>query len=99
MSRDSDRAQELFSELLAAVCRDTGLREELAMPYVISAFAYLQAVHGGRKLYIPAPERKYPADEIIALYEKTGDADHVCRKFNIGRTKLFSLVNRRKKKA
>jgi hypothetical protein len=59
VSKDSDRAQELFADMLGAVCRDTGLREDLALPFVASAFSYLQSTYGGQRLYFPAQERRY----------------------------------------
>lgn len=93
MSRDADRAQELFGDLLGAICRDTGLREELAMPYAEAAFAFLQSVHGGQRLYIPAAERKYPYEKIIIHYEKHGDQTKTCAEFSISRRQLYHILS------
>jgi Mor family transcriptional regulator len=94
MSREFDVAQDLYAELLGAVCKDTGLREDLARPFVSSALAYLQATYGGRRIYIPAPERRYPELEIAAHYEFTRDVSGTCRKFSISRSKLFEIVGK-----
>lgn len=93
MTRDTDAAQDLYAELLGAVCKDTGLREDLARPFVASALSYLQATYGGRRIYIPAPERRYPELEIAAHYNLHRDVRLTCRKFNIGRTKLFEIID------
>lgn len=94
MSRaDSDRAQELFSELLGAVCRDTGLREDLAMPFVTAAFAYLQATYGGQRVYWPAAERRHNVLQMRADLERGKTKAAICRDHNISRATLRRLLN------
>ncbi|WP_026802495.1 hypothetical protein [Arenimonas oryziterrae] len=99
MNREADQAQELFGEILGAICRDTGLREELAMPYAEAAFAFLQSVHGGQRLYIPAADRKHLIDKIVSHYNRHGDASKTCAEFGISRRKLYYLLKAAPKNA
>lgn len=93
MAREIDATQALEDELVAAVSGETGMVASLARLFVRPVVKYLQAKHGGRRMYVPSPGRVYDIDAMRQQLEQTRDVDLVCRSHGVSRTTLYRLLD------
>jgi hypothetical protein len=91
-------AQAFEEEILAAFCRDTGLKPEIARPFVKPFVDYLIAEYGGGRMYVPARSLTYRLEEIGKAFAESGDVDRVCQDFEISRATLYRLLGRKTKR-
>lgn len=87
-------AQAFEDEILAAFCRETGMRPEIARPFIRPIAAYLMSEYGGSELYVPALTASVQKDEIGRAFASTGDVDFVCKKFGISRATLYRMLGK-----
>ena len=59
MSKEADRTEKLRGDLVGAIMRGTGVREQLALPMANAVLAWLQQEFPGERMYVPQPERRF----------------------------------------
>jgi hypothetical protein len=90
-------AQAFEEEILAAFCRDTGMKAEIARPLIRPLVEYLMSEYGGTELYVPALTARYKIDEIGQAFAATGDVEFVCQRYSISRRTLYRILGSAKK--
>lgn len=80
MSKEVDRTEALRRDILAAITRDTGMREQLALPLADAVLGWLQAEYAGERIYIPQPPRRYDMISIEAELRRGDTPDVVARR-------------------
>lgn len=85
-------AQAFEEEILAAFCRDTGLKADIARPLIRPLIEYLMSEYGGGELYVPARTSRYRVEEIGRAFAESGDVDAVCQTFGISRRTLYRIL-------
>lgn len=78
--------------MVAAVVRETGFQPSLARMVVAPIIRHLAESYPGERIYVAAPKREYPVEEIRLAYEATKNRDAVCERFGISKTKLYELL-------
>lgn len=95
MGRDSKRessVEALEQEFVGAVVKETGFTPSLALVVVKPIIRHLVSQYAGDRLYVPAPKRQYPADEIREAMQLTNNAEAVCDRFGISRATLYRVL-------
>jgi len=86
-------AQELVSELAAALQEAKGIPYETAAGYAEPIVRHLQQQYGGDELYIPQPYVRRDIRELAAEREKGTPLNVILRKFGISRRTYYRLLS------
>ena len=94
MAADNSKStvESLEDEFVAAVCKDTGFQPSLARIIVKPIIQHLVDTYAGERLYVPAPRREYPVEEIRQAVELTDNREAVCERFGISRATLYRVL-------
>ena len=95
MARDSTRrstVEALEEEFVGALVKETGFAPSMALQIVRPIVQHLVANYPGERLYIPAPKRVYPVEEIRQAMARTENAAAVCERFGLSRATLYRLL-------
>ena len=85
--------ESLEEEFIGALVRETGFQPSLARVIVRPIIQHLVDTYPGERLYVPAPRREYPVEEIRHALELTSfNYDAVCERFGISRSTLFRVL-------
>jgi hypothetical protein len=82
----------LEDEFIGAVVRETGFQPSLARIVVRPIIQHLMTTYPGERLYVPAPKREYPVEEIRQALEQCDNRDAVCDRFGISRATLYRVL-------
>lgn len=84
--------QAMEDDMVAAVVAEVGFTPSLARTVVAPIIRHLAERYPGERIYVAAPKREYPVEEIRLAYEHTGNRDAVCDRFGISKTKFYELL-------
>jgi hypothetical protein len=87
MARRGEVVNQVRERMTAAMLRDIGISERMAVPIVES----VMKCFAGEQLYFPTMPREYPIEDIRASLEKGMAAAAVCRRFDLSRRQLNRL--------
>lgn len=92
MSRRADRYAALMQDITTAIVLKTGTGEVIAQHYARAVMEFLQETRAANgALYIPAPPAARDTAALRAALEAGESPRSVCRRFGIGRSKLYEL--------
>ncbi len=96
MSNDASRTLQLQRELVTALCRENGMSEVEALPFVDTIVRCLQSNHGGSRMYIPAnqPYRAYDVEAICLDLQNGYTMAAIRKKHHISRATLYRVLSR-----
>lgn len=95
-----DKAIQLQREMAEILREEIGLNDEFANAWAAAIVRGMRVRYGGQSLgrkgsiYIPAPSKVARNAAIRAEFHGTNAAE-ICRKYNIGKTRLYEIVNAR----
>lgn len=95
-----DQAIQLHREMVEIVRAETGMHERFANEIAAAIVAGMRKKFGGQTLgrrglvYIPAPSKHERNAAICAEFNGTNAAE-VCKKYAIGRARLYQIVARK----
>ena len=92
MTSRADRYNELMQKITTAIVLKTGTGEVIAQYYAQAMMEFLQELRpNDGKVYIPLPPMRCDIAAIRAALEAGESVRSVCRRYGIGRTRLYEL--------
>lgn len=88
--------QAMEDEMIAAVCKETGFQPSLARIVVTPIIQHLASTYPGERIYVAAPRREYPVEEIIAALAQTNNRQAVCERYGISDRTLYRICEQGK---
>lgn len=92
MTSRADRYNELMRKITTAIVLKTGTGEVIAQHYAQAMMEFLQEQRAGNGfLYVPLPPMRCDIAAIRGALEAGESVRSVCRRYGIGRTRLYEL--------
>lgn len=95
-----DKAIQLHREMVSILREYVGMTDELAHAFAAPIVRGMRELYGGQtmgrkgSIYVPAPSKVERNAAIRAEFVGT-NADEVCRKYGIGKTRMYEIVRTR----
>lgn len=89
-----DAAVQLEQDIIGIVREEIGMHEQMATVFAQALVRGLRRRLGGQELYIPSPNRA-ERDAAIRREFNGENLEEICKKFGLGRTRIYEIVSRR----
>ncbi len=90
-AQSEDLALQLEHEFIGIVRREIGMFEALAAPFAQALVRGLREEHGGRSLWIPAPDKSQRDAAIRREFNGT-NIKEIMAKFGLSRSRVYQIV-------
>lgn len=95
-----DKAIQLHREMVSILREYVGMTDDLANAFAAPIVRGMRELYGGQtmgrkgSIYVPAPSKAERNASIRAEFIGT-NADEICRKYGIGKTRMYEIVRSR----